>query len=60
MESQLEINAVCRDKEEAEEQERIKRKVLKIRSMEAKRLQMHKKLEEQVQLESASQSQAQG
>ena len=44
MESQLEINAVHRDQEEAEEQERIKRKVQKIRSMEAKRLQMHSKL----------------
>ena len=48
MESQLEINAVHRDQEEAEEQERIKRKVQKIRSMEAKRLQMHKKFEENV------------
>ena len=38
MESQLEINAVHRDQEEAEEQERIRRKVQKIRSMEAKRL----------------------
>ena len=37
-----------RDQEEKEEQERIKRKVQKIRSMEAKRLQMHKKIEETV------------
>ena len=38
MESQLEINAVHRDQEEAEEQARIQRKVQKIRSMDAKKL----------------------
>ena len=48
MESQLEINAVHRDQEEKDEQERIKRKVQKIRAMDEKRQQMHKKIGETV------------
>ena len=47
MESQLDIQAVHRDNQEAEDLDRIKRKVNKIRQIQEKRLLKHKKLEEQ-------------
>ena len=47
MEDALEIQAVERNTQEAQELDRIKRKVQKIRQIQERRLQKHKKLEDQ-------------
>ena len=46
MEDALEIQAVERNTQEAQELDRIKRKVQKIRQIQERRLQKHKKLED--------------